>query len=400
MDSSSAIPLKTKPFDNCAPVRRGLYALNFLLAITIALTSFFNAPLLISRGIPEWALGIVFACASALAMIVLFFVPRLFNALGGFESFVILATLNAFSLIGLALASGPIATLFFFASLTVTVIIVFLLMDMFLEGSTEVEGETGGTRAFFITMANFAWVGAPYIAGRLSANGDFSYLYLFSAALFIPILLITAKYLHNITDHNYDEPNARKMIQSITKNLDIRNVFIAQFLLRIFYSIMVVYGPIYLINYAGLSISEMGIILSIAMFAFLLFELPAGRIGDKYLGEKEMMVAGLIIISLSTISIAFISGYALWVWALVLFTTRVGAALLEITSESYFFKHVDGNDADEVGAFRALSPLSYIVGPILGTIALIFLPLAHVFTILGLIMLIGVPYALAIKDTR
>jgi hypothetical protein len=400
MDSSSAIPLKTKPFDNCVPVRRGIYALNFFLAISIALTSFFNAPLLISRGIPEWALGIVYAGASALAMIILFFAPRLFNALGGFESFAILATLNAFSLIGLATVPGPIATLFFFVSLTVTVIIVFLLLDMFLEGSTAKEGDTGGTRAFFITMANFAWVGAPFIAGQLSSDGDFSHLYLFAAALFIPILVITAKYLHNIVDHHYDEPNTEKMMQTFTKNFDIRNVFIAQFLLRIFYSIMVVYGPIYLINHAGLSLPEMGTVLSIAMFAFLLFELPAGKIGDKYLGEKEMMVTGLIIISFSTISIAYISGSPIWVWALVLFTTRVGAALLEITSESYFFKHVDGNDADEVGAFRALSPLSYIVGPILGTIALIFVPIAHIFTILGLIMLLGVPFALTIKDTR
>lgn len=387
-------------FDNCAPTRRGLYALNFFLAISIALTSFFNAPLLISRGVPEWALGLVYAGASGLAMIALFFIPRLFNALGGFESFSILATLNAFSLIGLAIVPGPIATLFFFVSLTVTVIIVFLLLDMFLEGSTANEGETGGTRAFFITMANFAWVGAPFIAGQLSANGDFSHLYLFAAALFIPILVITAKSLHDIVDRHYDEPNVGKMIQTFTKNSDMRNVFLAQFLLRIFYSIMVVYGPIYLINHVGLSFSEMGTVLSIAMFAFLLFELPAGKISDKYLGEKEIMVAGLIIISLSTMSIAFISISAIWIWALALFATRVGAALLEITSESYFFKHVDGNDADEVGAFRALSPLSYIVGPILGTVALLFVPMAHIFTLLGLIMLLGIPFALALKDTR
>ncbi|PIR86492.1 hypothetical protein COU13_00595 [Candidatus Kaiserbacteria bacterium CG10_big_fil_rev_8_21_14_0_10_43_70] len=387
-------------FDNCAPVRRSLYALNFFLTISLALTSYFNTPLLISRGISEWSLGIVYAASSAIVIFFLLFAPRLFNEIGGFESFAILATLNAFALIGLGVTSGTMLTLFFFISLIVLSSIVFLLLDMFLEGSTSHEGETGGTRAFFITMATFAWVGAPFVAGQLSVDGNFLYLYVFAASVFIPVLLITAKSLHGIVDRVYVVPNIPKMIATFTESKDTRNVFVSHFLLRIFYAIMVVYAPIYLINYAGFSFSEMGIILSIAMLAFILFEIPAGRIGDKYLGEKEIMVLGLIILSVSTFMIAQITEQPLLVWAMVLFTTRAGAALLEISTESYFFKRVGSGDADKVGAFRALSPLSYIVGPLFGTVALLFVSVPNLFALLAVILILGIPFAISLKDTK
>jgi len=387
-------------FDNCAPVRRSLYTLNFFLTITLALTSYFNTPLLILRGVSEWSLGIIYAAASAMTILFLFFAPRLFNTIGGFESFAILAALNAFVLIGLGIIPGILPTLFFFVSLIILSSIVFLLLDMFLEGSTPSEGETGGTRAFFITMANFAWVGAPFVAGQLSVGGNFFYLYIFSASIFIPVLFITARSLPRIVDRIYIVPNIRKMIEGFTKDKDIRNIFVTHFLLRIFYAMMVVYAPIYLIKHAGFSFAEMGTVLSIAMFAFILFEIPVGRISDKYIGEKEMMILGIIILSASTFAIAQIASYPLWIWAVVLFITRTGAALLEITTESYFFKHVDSNDTDRVGAFRALSPLSYIVGPLLGTVALLFVSVPYLFTFLAIILLLGIPFALPIKDTK
>lgn len=387
-------------FDNCAPVRRNLYALNFFLTVSLALTSYFNTPLLISRGVSEWSLGIIYAIASAITIIFLFLAPRLFNTIGGFESFSVLAALNAFALIGLGVISGILPTLFFFISFIVLSAIVFLLLDMFLEGSTRQEGETGGTRAFFITMANFAWVGAPFVAGQLSTGGNFFYLYVLAAAIFIPVLFITAKSLHHIVDRTYVIPNIRKMLATLTYSKDIRNVFVSHFLLRIFYAIMVVYAPIYLITHVGFSFAEMGTVLSIAMFAFILFEIPVGRIGDNYLGEKEMMILGIVILSASTLAISLMGGYPLWAWAIALFITRTGAALLEITTESYFFKHVDSDDTDKVSAFRALSPLSYIIGPLLGTIALLFVTVPYLFTFLAALLLFGLPFALSLKDTK
>ena len=163
---------------------------------------------------------------------------------------------------------------------------------------------------------------------------------------------------------------------------------------------MVVYAPVYLLSHAGFSFAEMGTILSIAMLAFILFEIPAGRIGDRYLGEKEIMIAGILILSAATFSITHLIGYPLWVWATVFFLTRTGAALLEVSTESFFFKHVNSADTDDIGAFRALSPLSYIIGPLIGTAALLFMTVGQLFTLLAFLILLGIPFALTLKDTK
>ena len=80
--------------------------------------------------------------------------------------------------------------------------------------------------------------------------------------------------------------------------------------------------------------------------------------------------------------------------------TRIGAALLEATSDSYFFKKVDKNDTDTIGFYRISGPASYIVAPILATLSLSFLAYGHIFIILGALMIFGCHYSLALTDTK
>jgi hypothetical protein len=106
--------------------------------------------------------------------------------------------------------------------------------------------------------------------------------------------------------------------------------------------------------------------------------------------------------ALATISMYFITGGNVIVWALVLFATRVGAAAVEIMCDVYFFKKVDNKDANLISFFRMSRPLGYIVGSLVATIILSVngFGMRSLFLFLGFLMIFGLRYSLAIKDTR
>ena len=170
--------------------------------------------------------------------------------------------------------------------------------------------------------------------------------------------------------------------------------------MRIFFAIMIIYTPMYLLNHIGFSFSEMGIILTVAMLAYLLLEYPLGKIADKRFGEKEILTVGFIILSITTMIISFVTGTSLVLWAIIMFSTRVGAAMIESMSETYFFKKTNSSDADVLSFFRTAGPIAYLIAPTLGSIFLIFFDLKYIFLATGIIMLVGLKFSLAIKDTN
>ncbi|MCX6712517.1 MAG: MFS transporter, partial [Candidatus Vogelbacteria bacterium] len=180
----------------------------------------------------------------------------------------------------------------------------------------------------------------------------------------------------------------------------IRRILIIDFLLNFFYAVMVVYMPLYLHDHIGLSWSAIGLAFTIMLLPFVLFELPLGKIADKWLGEKEILIGGIIIISLSTMATAFLSLPNWVLWAVILFLTRTGAATIEIMKETYLFKKLDGTDTGIISLSRINVPFSYLVGPVFVSLVLMTTDFKYVFLLLGLIMLIGLKYAWELRDTK
>ena len=100
---------------------------------------------------------------------------------------------------------------------------------------------------------------------------------------------------------------------------------------------MVIYTPIYLHEYIGFGWDKIGIIFSIMLLPFVILDFPLGKLSDK-IGEKKMLMAGFLIMTSSVLAIPLMTEPLLWLWAVILFMTRVGAATIESLSESYFFK--------------------------------------------------------------
>jgi len=167
--------------------------------------------------------------------------------------------------------------------------------------------------------------------------------------------------------------------------------------LQFFYVWMVIYTPIYLYAHLGFSWKEISLIFTVMLLPFVLIQFPLGKYSDK-IGEKKMLMFGFLIATLATLSLFFIEKHAIWIWAIALFCTRIGAAIIEVMSDVYFFKHIKRENDEFIAIYRNTAPLSYVLAPFVAFIAFFFVPSFNfIFLILGVLMFYGVYLSSTIK---
>ena len=69
--------------------------------------------------------------------------------------------------------------------------------------------------------------------------------------------------------------------------------------------------------------------------------------------------------------------------------TRIGASIIQTTSDIYFFSHTQEEDANLLGIFRNMNPAAYIISPILATLFFLVFPFKYLFLALGVVLLFG-----------
>jgi len=189
----------------------------------------------------------------------------------------------------------------------------------------------------------------------------------------------------------------KDLVKKIFVNKDLMNIYYVSFLLEFFYALMTIYMPLYLLD-LGLGWDKIGIIFTIMLVPFVLVEYPAGIIADSKHGqEKKMILISICIIAFSTLSIFFIKGTEVWMWAMVLFTTRIGAALLEVLRDSYFYKKIDGRDVDIISFFRTARPVSYVVAAVISAIFVAISGISSVFVVISIVALLALFPALRLS---
>lgn len=377
-----------------------LYVLNFIVSFHLFLIVYFNSNFLNSEGLSDRSVSLIYVTGSIFSILSLFLLPKILKLLGNYTSVLTLIALELGAFLTLALADSLSVTIVAFLCYLVIYPLILVSFDIFLEGIIKNENTTGSVRGIFLTITNSALIIAPLTAGFLLNGDGFRDLYLIAGTFLVPLFIIISWYFKGFKDPVYEQIKYRATIREFKQKKNLRNIFISQFTLRLFFSFMVIYTPLFLHNTIGFSFSDIGVLFAIMLLPFALFEIPLGKIADRWLGEKEILIAGLLITGLSTIAISFMTTSVFIFWAVLLFVTRIGASAIEIMTESFFFKHVDGDDADTISLFRMLRPLGYVAGPILGVAALSFINIQFVFLIPGTIILLGVFAALQIKDTK
>jgi MFS family permease len=267
--------------------------------------------------------------------------------------------------------------------------------------SGDSETSTGSRRGLILAIMSVAAFMSPIAMGYLvGEDSDLSSVYYVSAAVGLLFIAVIIAKFRQFFDPPYEKIRVRDVIASSLKNKDLSTVMVAQFLLQFFFTWAIIYVPLYLFNNLNFSWPEISQIIAAGLFAYILFEYPIGIIADKKLGEKEMMAVGFMIMALSSAGIFYLTSPLVGAWMILMFVSRIGASLVEVTTESYFFKQVKGHDSNLISLFRLMRPLGNLIGALAGSLSLLFLPLNYIFIVLAFMMVAGMFITLRIKDTR
>lgn len=345
--------------------------------------------------------GIIFIISTALAMLAMLSMPGVIRCYGLTKVALAILVAEVFSLIFLVHAIEPWVMTIFFIAQFITMNILGLNLDILLENQT-VNEKTGRIRTMLLTITSLAMLISPFISGNIAERYSYEAIYFTSAMILLPtiFILIFSKQLLQIKSPFRKQRLILWLSNMRSQQPDLTSIFWLNLTLHIFFSILVLYLPIHLHKNIGFSWHEIGLLLTIMLIPYTLFQMPAGTMADKFFGEKEFTIAGLLLMAVSTMVIAILNTADFLTWGVVLFANRTGVTLLISMLETYFFKKVDVVDLDVMSAFRAISPLGYLIGASIGTVVLSVTSISTLFLILSIILLLALKPALSFHDTK
>lgn len=389
----------------------------FLLSFHFFFIYFVNSTY-VTAYVGEKMVVFIYAIGALLNVGLFLVAPKILRKFGIVKTTLAITTLEGLSVILMAFPFHiSVAIGAFLLHMTVATVLIYCI-DMLLEQYTR-KGEIGSMRGMYLTMWNIPPLITPFIAGLILGdranvylidignmavkalhNAGFWKVYLISAIFLIPFAIIIKVNFSKFKDPVYPLMAVRQTLKSFYKNHNIFDIFADRLLLNLYFAWMVIYLPIYLNEYIGFTWNQIGILFSIMLLPYILLERTIGKIQDKKHDEKEILIWGFFLLALGSIVQPFITTPNFGVWAIILFVSHVGAAFVEISTESYFFRHVSPTNSTYIGLFRMTRTLPYLILPLIIYISLYFLPIGHMFFILGLIMFIGMRYGFMLKDEK
>jgi MFS family permease len=143
-------------------------------------------------------------------------------------------------------------------------------------------------------------------------------------------------------------------------------------------------------------------ILPVALIPLVALPYELGFLADSKHGEKNILITGLLIMTITTFLCVIITSSNPLIWAMLLFTSRVGTSLAETMAHTYFFKRVGPEETSLTALFMNLRGVAIIV---VGSVGFVIAPLLTtrpqlMFIILGCVILWGISNVLTMKEGR
>lgn len=368
--------------------RKTIYLAGFLFYLPIALMIYINSSFL-SSFVSEKVVGLTYALGSIFSILALLVSPKIFRKIGGYKFLLMVIGLDALSILLFAFSKNRwSAVIVFIVGTALNTLIVFSLDELLKIFSKD--SETGSIRGIYLSVYHLAFIGSQVAFATILGYFSFKSIYIIAFGVMLLFFLLSLFGLKKIPDPNYDKIKSLKYVSNFFKNKNLFRAYAINFLLQFFYCWMIIYTPIYLYVHLGFSWKEIGVIFAVMLLPFLIIPFQIGKYADR-IGERRILMFGFIVTTIATVSLFFIHQHIIWLWALLLFTTRVGASIIDVVSDTYFFKHIKPENEEFVGVYRSTNPLAYILGPLAAVIIFIFAPSFNfIYIILGTLMLYGV----------
>jgi len=349
---------------------------------------------------PETVSGL-YAVAAFFAVGVLAVSPYLAAGRGVWLMFVFAVLTLQLAVFFLGFSKDATSAAVFFTVQAVLIFVLRYLLDLYLESLAGDESKTGNMRGLFNTAGNIGVFLGPIMASVVIVGAFFTPLYALAALFLTPVFFIALGPMRNMAPRIPPVAQLSGIVRSVIRcKPDVRRIMFVNFLTHIFNAAIVIYAPLYLFETGMLSWQAIGTLTALALLPYLFLEVPLGFLADRFIGEKEITIAGLIILAVAMVMLSLTPLSLFFVWSFWFIAIRIGGAMLEIATESYFFKHVTEQDASLIGMFKILWPLGGLAAPLVALIALPFIPFSYIFAVFGVIFLTGLPFALRLHDTR
>jgi predicted MFS family arabinose efflux permease len=310
-----------------------------------------------------------------------------------------LALLEICFLLILTVATNPLVVLITFIIHHAIGPLLLLCLNVGLEDQTQTN-QIGETRGLFLSILSIAAVTAPIFSGTLfEASNGIRPVYLMSALFMVLFFLTVFTNFKNTKSGEYKKINTLGAIKELIEDRNLTLITIAGIILQFTFSWLIIYLPLYLHNEININFKDIGIIISITLLPFLFLEIPVGELADRKYGEKEFLIGGILTVALAFLLFNFVSSGSILIWGLLILLSRTGASIMETAIETYFYKKAKGKD-ELISIFSLGSPIAYIIGPLLGSITLLFIPFKYMFSVLSVILVLTAIIMTRLVDTR
>lgn len=374
-----------------------LYVVSFLMGFQMALGLYVLSSFLKERsGIDN--VGIFYVIGYIASFYVLINMHHLIKKHGKTTIFLIFLFIKIAALFGMGLFSNSPFALVFSVWSIMSGALAWVVLDILIENYSK-DKVTGSIRGTCLTVMNAGVLVAPFLASWIVDRMGYQTIFFLSANVTAIAAVIILVFFRKVNHNIKKSKKISEIFAIMLRRKNIGRIYYVSFLLDLFYAATTVYTPLYMLQ-LGVSWVEIGLIFTIMLIPFVFLQYPLGVLADKKTGEKEWLLAAVVLITIFTAAISFIETREIAVWAGVLFVTRIGAAVIEVMKESYFYKQIGPTDVDLIDFFRTTKSVAYVVGLGFFSIALFFIPIQGVFILLALIILSGLVPLWKLKDTH
>ncbi len=278
-------------------------------------------------------------------------------------------------------------SIFFLILYIIFVGVGWVSLDAVLENFS-CDRESGRIRGKHLMIMNAGFLFGPFLSAYLLSYCGFSGIFVFLVIFNILIFIYSLVKLRKVNSVFKRKISASELIRKVIRHKKVLAIYHISFTLEFFYALMIIYTPLYLLD-MGMSWEQIGKIFTVMLLPFVFLQYPMGILADGKNGEKRWLIVSLFLMAFFTIAFCFIQSANILIWACILFGTRVGAAMLEVLRDSYFYKQIDGGDIDLIDFFRTAMPVGYILAAFFSFIILLVLPLIWIFVFLALVILLA-----------
>ncbi len=241
------------------------------------------------------------------------------------------------------------------------------------------------TEGVYFLFNNIGWFVGPVVGGVLAKYGGYELVFVLSGFSFIAALIYVIH--QQLIKRHPDLLKPRVSIATAVKENRFKSFFLNKNRAKAYavlmaycmwLSLKVVTVPLF-VKDMGYGSDMSGLILSLAIIPFILFEVPVGVYASKH-GLKLPIGTGFLIIA-ACLFLIFLSPW-FYLDAFLIILANVGASLIEPLTDVYFYKNATEDEAYNMyGIFATAQPAGKFLAPFMVSTIFLFLPFSWAYGI-------------------